>query len=238
MKPKFELSIDAVETINSLPESWSQSQYRQLLENLEFDGTNELPEDQLQDYALMALQDLEPDEAAAALLETILGSLLSEGKRQNLSEEITTERQWEEYPDLRCHEPLFNIQILLNLAFPETPQPEIHKVEVTLSSLNQPAEQYLRDHQNSIDEALIVRCLAPATSESSILNRLFEDQIAEGPFPEAEHILWKVFVESLPAEEGKRQRRKLSLFCPIRWTSDLEDANAIECEPFIDEAKH
>jgi len=235
MKPKFELKINTVETVNELPESWSTAAYRELLTQLEFDGLEDVPEDQLRDYAVMALQDLEPADAAAALVELTIGDRLSDGRKQNLATDMPTDRCWEEYPDLSCHEAIFNAQILLNQAFPETPIPEINKVGAALSSLNQPAEQFLVDHATAIPEAVLVRCLASAAAEDSILNRLFEDPIAGADFPEAENIAWQVITESLPPEGSKRQRRSLSLYSPIRWTSDLEDDLAVECEPFIEE---
>ncbi len=235
MKPKFELRINTVETVNELPESWSTEGYVALLKRLEFDGIEDVPEDQLRDYAVMALQDLEPAEAAAALIDITLADRLSDGRKQNVATDMPVDRCWEEYPDLSCHEAIFNAQVLLNQAYPETPAPEINKVDAILSSLNQAAEQYLARHGDAIPEAVVVRCLASAASEDAILNRLFEDQISGGDFPEAEHIAWHVATGSLPPEGNQRQRRSLSLFSPIRWTSDLEDDLAIECEPAVDE---
>lgn len=235
MKPKFELKVNKVETVNELPESWPESKCLELLKQLEFDGADEIPADQLREYAAMALQDLEPAESAAALIEFTLGDRLSAGKKQNVATEMLTDRCWEEYPDLSCHEAIFNAQVLLHQAYPETPLPEIYKVDATLSSLNQAAEQFFIDHPEGAPESLIVRCFAAASAEDSILNRLFEDSIAGGPFPEAEHIAWQIVREALPPEGNKRQRRALSLYSPIRWTSELEDDLAIECEPFIEE---
>ena len=106
-----------------------------------------------------------------------------------------------------------------------------------MSSINQAAEQFFMDHPTVIPETVIVRCLAAASADDSILNRLFEDQIAGGAFPEAENIAWQVITDTLPPEANKRQRRSISLFSPIRWTSDLEDDFEIECEPFIGESE-
>ncbi len=235
MKPKFELTINSIEIVTQLPGTWTDSDCLALLHQLEFDGADEIPTDQVREYAAMALQDLEPNEAAAALLNATLGTRLSAGQLQNLSEEMTSERQWEEYPDLSCHEPIFNAQVLLNQAFDETPQPEINKVDLTLCSLNPAGEQYLGELSATLPESFVVRCLAAATAEDSILNRLFEDQILGGTFPEAPHIAWNVLVETLPPEGNRRQRRMLSLYSPIRWTDDLKEDLTIECEPYIEE---
>ena len=152
---------------------------------------------------------------------------------------MTDERPWEEYPDLSFHERIFNAQFLLNQAYPETQQADVHKIEATLCSLNQPAETYLQQCNqeaagHGIPEALIVRCLANALPDTAILIRLFEAQInGEVPFTEAENILWHVYAEQLPAEGDRRQRFQLTLYCPTRWTGPLEADAVVECEPFV-----
>lgn len=239
MKPKFELSINSITVVNELPGAWSDKDCRALLNQLEFGDSSEIPTDQLREYAVMALQDLDQDQAADVLVDFIFGNALSAGKKQSLSEEMTIERLWEEYPDLSCHERIFNAQFLLNRAYPETPQPEINQVEAVLSGLNRPAELYLQEHSpkispKGIPETLIVRCIACGLSDDCILNRLFEDQIlGEVRFTEAEHILWHVYSNSLAPEGDNRQRYQLSLYTPIRWTGQLEEENVIQCEPFV-----
>lgn len=81
---------------------------------------------------MMALQDLEDDDAAEILLDHIFGEKLPPGGKQNLANEMTEERPWEEYPDLSFHECIFNAQFLLNQAYPETQQPKINKVVLLL----------------------------------------------------------------------------------------------------------
>ncbi|MCB1121419.1 MAG: hypothetical protein KJT03_07715 [Verrucomicrobiae bacterium] len=239
MKPTFELEVVSVDIVHELPNTWTNEDCRALLDALEFGDASDISDDQLREYAVMALQDLEDDKAAGILLNHVFGDKLSAGKKQNLADEMTDERPWEEYPDLSCHEPIFNAQYLLHQAYPQAQQPEIHKVVVILSSLNQPAELYLQAHDpetagNSIPEALIVRCLAVALPEQSILFRLFEDQLTGTvKFSEAEHILWHVYPKKLPSEGDRLQRYELTLYCPVRWTGGLKKGTVIDCEPFI-----
>ncbi len=238
MNPKFELSIKSVTVVNELPNTWSEKDCLALLHQLDFDDIASISADQLRDYAIMALQDLDEDEASDAVVDFVFGDTLSDGKKQNVSEEMTQDRLWEEYPDLGCHERIFNAQFMLNQAYPTTPQPDINKIEVELSSLNQSAESYLQksncDDSLGIPEALIVRCIAAGLSDRAILVRLFEDQLTgEAKFPEAEHILWHVYPKRLPADGGKRERYALTLYCPTRWTGELAGEVALECEPFI-----
>ena len=54
----------------------------ELLDQLEFADTADIPREQLRDYAVMALQDLEDDEAAGKLLNHVFGKKLSAGKIQ------------------------------------------------------------------------------------------------------------------------------------------------------------
>jgi len=210
MKPKFEIEIVSKSVVNELPHTWTNPECQSLLDALEFGDSSDIPPEQLRDYAIMGLQDLEDDEAAGVLLNHVFGESLSPGKKQSLAEEMTDERPWEEYPDLSCHERIFNAQFLLNQACPQTQQPEVNKLVLRLSSLNQPAEAYLQKHDSDtegckIPEALIVRCLAAALPESAILNRLFEDQLkGDVPSTEAEHILWHVYNDDLPDNEDRR----------------------------------
>jgi hypothetical protein len=238
MKPKFELFIKAVSVVNELPNTWSEKDCLALLQQLEFEDVESISPEQLRDYTIMALQDLDEDQASNAVVDFVFGDSLATGKKQNVSEEMTEDRLWEEYPDLACHERIFNAQFMLNQAFPGTPQPEIHKIVVELSSLNPPADAYLQAHDpdkgSAIPETLLVRCLAAGLSERSILIRLFEDQIkGEAKFPEAEYILWHVYSKRLPAVAGKKERFELTLYCPTRWTGELEDGVVLDCEPFI-----
>lgn len=239
MKPKFELEVLSVGMVHELPDTWTNAECKALLDALEFGDSADLPEDQLREYAVMALQDLEDDKAAGILLDHVFGDKLSSGKKQHLAEEMTDGRPWEEYPDLSCHKRIFNAQFLLNQAYPQTQQPEINRVVAVLSSLNQPAETYLKAHDpeaggHKIPEALIVRCLAMALPERSILFRLFEDQITgAATFSEAEHILWHVYPKKLPADGLRGLRYELTLYCPTRWTGKLKKNTVVACEPFI-----
>ncbi|EDY81299.1 hypothetical protein VDG1235_917 [Verrucomicrobiia bacterium DG1235] len=232
MSQKFSFTINSINTVSELPGAWTPKHSSELLKRLEFEGAADVTEDQLQEYAVMALQDLECPEAARALLDVVLGNKLSDGKKQNVSEEMESERLWEEYPDLSCHEPIFNAQVLLNKAFPSVPTPEVNLVRATLRPLDQAAEALLKEIASpNLPEAFITRCIAAASSETSILNRLFEDQVAGGPFPEAEHLVWHIQTEKAPAEDKFRAGYVLSLFSPIRWTESLEEDNVTECSP-------
>lgn len=237
MHPRFELSVQSVEPALEIPATWSGQDCAALLLHLEFEDIGSIPAGELRDFAVMALQELEPAEAARALLDTVFGSELSDGKKQNLAEEMTVDRCWEEYPDLECHERIFNAQVLLHRAHSETPEPGIVRVGAVLSALDAEAAQVLAAGSGSamVPEPLLVRCIAAALPERAILNRLFEDPIAGGPFAEAEHLVWHVESTELPPEGPRLRRVDLSLYSPVRWLGDLEPDLVVECEPHVDD---
>lgn len=232
MTPTFSFAIDSIKTVSELPGTWTPQDCLKLLAELEYEGASDLPEAELRDYATMSLQDRDCAEAALALLNVVIGDRLSAGKKQNVSEEMQSERLWEEYPDLSCHEPIFNAQVLLNQAFDSIPKPEARLIQATLRPVDQASEAHLRElAKPNPPEAFIARCIAAASSETSILNRLFEDQIAGQPFPEAEYLVWQVQSKQLPAEGSLRPGLALTLFSPVRWTESLKQGTVIECSP-------
>lgn len=111
-----------------------------LLKHLEFADAESIETGPLREYAVMALQDLEVEEAAYALLDFAFGDELTKGKKQNIAEDMQREPLWDKYPDLAYKEPIFNLQRLLNLAFDQTPKPEVHRLQATLAPADQAAE--------------------------------------------------------------------------------------------------
>jgi len=81
MNPKFELSLLSISVVHELPGIWSEADCLSLLNELDFGDTTDIPSAQLREYAVMALQDLEDDEAAGILLDHIFGHELPAGKK-------------------------------------------------------------------------------------------------------------------------------------------------------------
>lgn len=235
MKPKFEISVLTVSRSQQLPGTWSEDDCLRLLQHLEFDGADALAPAERRDYAIMALQDKEDVEAASQLIEFGIGDRLNRGRKQNLAEEMTTDRAWEEFADLSLHEAIFNAQVMLSAAFPSVPSPEIYQIALRLKPLNPAATHYLGDLPTgaagpALPETVLLRALASAMPTDAIINRLFEDQVAGQPFPEAEHILWQI-QSTVDADQGLQ----ISLYSPIRWMTPLEEDMTAEVEPFIED---
>ena len=237
MNPKFEITINSLTRVNQLPGTWTDEECLKFLQHLDFDGADALAPAERREYAAMALQDKSTAEAAAALLNHLVGDKLTDGQTQNLAEEMTTGRMWEQYVDLTLHESIFNAQVLLHQAFPSAPRPEINQIEITLRAIDPAASRYLINLAAAIPprlipEAGVLRCIAAAMPPDAILNRLFDEQLAGAPFPEAEAILWKTRGEVL--SDSDKPARKISLYSPIRWTSPLEEERTAECSPVME----
>ena len=221
MNNHFEVTVLETEKLSTLPGAWTPTACRALLDVLEFDGVEALSDEEMASYATMALQDLAPEEAAALVLTHVLEGKLKEGQIRNLSEEMKDERQWEQNADMRCHEPIFNAQVMLHEAFPETyPAPDVLRMKLRVAALSAAGDEIL---QKPLTEAFLVRILVEGMPDDAILKRLFSDAIAEGPFPEASQILWHYAAELAPPTEACRTHCTLTLCSPRYWMGPLED---------------
>ncbi|MEQ9298475.1 MAG: hypothetical protein RIF33_07925 [Cyclobacteriaceae bacterium] len=213
MKTSFEIEITKITEVVDVPHSWSDEQYLELLEKCDVDDIKDIPHEEVRDYALLALQDLEPDEAAERLLQTKLGDKLSQGKIENLAQEMKNERVWEEYVDISMHEKLYHCASPLYMAFPR----KVSEADARFCSLKiNPQTPYSAKVLSDLDESMLTRMLADGMSDHSILNRFFNDKLVKGPFNEAEHIVWQYEVinsEALPLS--------IELYTSAYWLGDL-----------------
>ena len=118
-KHLFDVSVTSVQAIHDMPGAWSDDDYRRLLTQLEVDGVDDVCGSDLLDMTAMALQDLEADDAADAVLAYKLGESISAGARGNIIEDLLDDqRPWEEAADITLHAPIFAAAILLHKVFP------------------------------------------------------------------------------------------------------------------------
>lgn len=231
MKALFEVTIERYETLNSMPESWPVAALRALLDVLEVD-TSSLSDEDLNGYALMALQELEPEEAASIVLTQTLGGLMTPGQIRNLREEMKDDRKWEDSADMRTHEPIFNAQILLGEAFPATySTPDVVRLTALVRAIDPEGEILLG---KPMTEPLLVRMLADGMPDSSVLKRLFDDALIKGPFPEASQILWQYRVENIDDESAAGIARRVVLYSPKSWMGPLKQARSYTSSAFPD----
>lgn len=194
MKPGFEVRVLRFRVLEELEGVWLASDFRALLDMMEFEDSSGIDDAELRDMCLMSLQDLEPRVAAALLLRYRLGDRLSKGEIDNMSNEMLDEKLWEEDADMALHEQLFNVGSLLYAAFPgSVPVPDAVQAALSVTATNEPAEQLVAQ---PLGESFLVRLLADGMDEGAVLHRLFDEQIQGTSFPEADTIVWTVRCES------------------------------------------
>jgi hypothetical protein len=202
MAATFQLTIDEVLAVDELPGTWTDDKYREILERLDIPDARGVSHEELFEMCVMALQDLEPLEASELTLDVCLHGILKDGQIRNAAHDLRDEALWENYPDLKAHEPLFRGAWLVSKAFPQAfSAPEILRVDLRLAPRNEAARKRIAQ---SLNEAALLRLLAQVMEASSILLRMFGDQIRGGTFPEAEYLLWTF--EQSPADDGTAVR--------------------------------
>jgi hypothetical protein len=190
MKATFLLTIDELSVIDELPGTWTDEKYRETLERLDIPDAHEVSHEELMDMCVMALQDLEPLEASELTLDVCLRGILRDGQIRNAAHDVRDEALWENYPDLQAHEPLFRGAWLVSKAFPrDFATRKITRVDFRLAPIDEAARKRISE---PLTEAQLLRLLAQIMDSSSVLSRMFADQIRGGAFPGAEYLLWTV----------------------------------------------
>tara|TARA_R110001632_G_scaffold19898_1_gene59812 strand:+ start:10664 stop:11350 length:687 start_codon:yes stop_codon:yes gene_type:complete len=192
MKTSFKVEKLKFVSIEELPNSWSNQNYSDLLDLMDFDGISELEPEELKEFCLMSLADNEPEDAAKIVLTYIFKNRLSKGQIDNLSNEMLDEKMWEEYADISMHEDFFNINQLLyqayNGKFPN-PKAVMFQVKVTAKSKED------LSIFNNFPEASLIRLLVRGLPENTLIYRLFEEQIEGLKFKDAKDIIWQLTIE-------------------------------------------
>jgi hypothetical protein len=125
MKTDFPIKVLDFRVLREIEGAWTQADYGALLQTMDFGETGVMSDAEMREITLLALQDLEPVEAAELVLTQHLGHRLKSGQIKNAANEMLEEKLWEEYADLSLHEGMFNVASLLYAAFPRRfPQPD------------------------------------------------------------------------------------------------------------------
>jgi len=120
MTKVFNISVTGLEKVFDMPDTWTEEDYRGLAHQLEVEDIDDISGSDLLDMVLMALQDLEPREAADAVLAYKLQALAKPGVRQNIVQDLLEgQRPWEEAADIKLHAKIFAAAVLLQKAFPK-----------------------------------------------------------------------------------------------------------------------
>ncbi len=175
--------------IQRLDDFWTDDHMQAILANLDMDGLDDMTANERFEMATMALADLPPHEASELLLHVVLGERLREGQMDEIAHEMLVERLWEDHPDIALHEAFFNVgQLLCDCQPGRFPKPNGLRIQIRLDSDSaDPAAL-----GSIVNEATLVRAMGRKLDGNTRLVRMFDDQIKSGPFPEAEHIFWRL----------------------------------------------
>lgn len=227
MKNIINVTRTGYKTITELPHSWSDQDYRNLLELMDFDGIEALGPEELKEMCLMSLTDNTPEEAAKLVLDYVFENRLNAGQIANLSNEILEEKLWEEYADISMHEDFFKVHQLLYDAFDGTfPHAEAISFSVKLLAKDK-SSLAVFDHYA---EAPLIRLLVAGLPENNLIYRLFDEQVDGETFKEAKDIIWQ-----LKAEKGNENEILFHIISSGYWFKDFKYTEPYETETHSDE---
>ena len=208
-----------IKTIKEIEGVWSNEDYIELLERLDFPDADKVAAEELQEMLFMAITDYDPEEAAEILLSYKFSNKLTEGQIHNLSHEMVEDSVTEEFADISLHFPLFNVNRLLYKAF-NGKFPNTKASQITLE-LKFPSNQKVK-----ITKEIVLKAICNGLNDQNLIKRIFEDQISGTvEFIEAEHIIW--IMEML--EDGN-----ITITTSDYWLNE-EDFSSLEFEGNINE---
>ena len=226
MKKTFIVTRIHFKTISTLPDYWTETKYRDLLDLMEFENVAGLDPSELKDMCLMSLTDNEPEDAATIVLSYVFKDKLNKGQIANLSNEILEEKLWEEYADLSLHEEFFAVHQLLYDAFEGTfPHPEAVSFQVRLQETDKKGLALFENNP----EPTLVRLLVKGMADNNVIHRLFDEQLDGEKFPEAKDILWQLQLTRNEAGE-----LIADVISSSYWFKDLKYVEQFEAETHPD----
>lgn len=220
---KYTVTINAVKKVDELKGSWTDTDYKALLEKFNYPDAQSLKPAELRDFLFLAIADFEPNEATEILLEYKLAEELADGQIDNLSHEMLREKVSENYSDISLHKDLFEVNQLLYKAYNgKFPLTQANVITFELKPENGEA--------NDISKETALKAISAGLKDSNLIHRLFEDPLqGKASFPEAEHIIWEL------QSKGDHQ---YEIITSEKWI-EKEDFTSAEFEatvlPFEDE---
>ena len=181
---KYQIKINSLESIDEIPNYWTENDYRQLLELFDFPDAKNIASDNLLEMLQMAITDFEPADAAKVVLQYKLSDALNEGQMDQMSHDMLLDKISEEYANIALHYPLYNINQLLYKAFNGSfPNTKATRLEFSVDN----------DDKTEFSKADLLRLLQNGLASSNLIVRMFEEQLtSEVDFADAESILWEV----------------------------------------------
>jgi hypothetical protein len=225
MNSKYHVTLHSIEEIQELPNGWTNDHYRTLLELADFDGYADIDESELKDYAILALQDMDVEDAAMLVLQYRFAEQFTKGQIQNLAFELMNDKLWEEYQDISKHEEMYHCTVLLKAAFPRK-FPETDAVKLIFEV--QPTDTNGREALAQPSKTLLTRLLAHDMDSHAVLKRLFSGSLAGGSFPEANHIIWQF------ASTQLENSIQFTVYSSWYWFKPMEEVSSFTASVPID----
>ncbi len=227
-KHKYTVEVLQLKEVHEIPGAWNNEHFKGLLHLLEYEGVEDIPEEELKEMTCLALSDLEKEEAVEKVLEFRLGDRLNKGQRKNLGNEMQDDPLWIEYSDLSFHEELFNAGCMLYWTFPRNfPSPDIARLTFRIKAQKPEG----RSNLTTPDAAFLCRILNGGMDEHNIMNRLFDESLEGNAFPESEHILWQFHAGEYKEGEGAIE---ITLYTSWNWVEDLKGVNTFDSVAWAD----
>ena len=214
-------------SLTELPDSWQNSDYKALLDKMNYENSADIKEAELKEMCLMSFTDLEPREAAEIVLGYLFPEQLNAGQIDNLAHQMLTEKLWEENPELPLHRGFYQATQLLHDAYNGTfPRTQAVQLQVKCTAAN-PADLAVFAEAPA---APLLRLLAPGLPDSALLNRLFSAQLAGPEFAEAKSIIWQLTTVSQDASSVV-----FDVVSSAYWLEEFKYADTYEATTHPDE---
>ncbi|HKK59939.1 MAG TPA: hypothetical protein VJ937_10705 [Salinivirga sp.] len=177
------VKISDLKTKDELKDAWNLADYRELMSRFEVPDPETVKDGEVKDFLFMAINEFEPEEAAAIVLDYKLSDHLNEGQIDNLSNEMLREKMPEKYSEIDFHKSLFEVNQLLYKAYNgKFPYIQFNVIDLEMK----PA-----DNEAEVNKELVLKALSHGLNENNLLWRLFGDQLeSKVAFPEADAIVW------------------------------------------------
>ena len=134
---------------------------------------------------------------------------------------------WEEYADLSLHEEFFNVhQVLYNAFNGKFPIPEAVQFKIKVSTVKNSNLEIFETNT----ETPLIRLLVNGMPETTLINRLFEEQLEGTNFKDSKDIIWQ-----LSKEIVDKNNVIFTVISSLYWFKDLKYVNDFEGETHKDE---
>lgn len=183
MKATF--TIGKVTTLNEIPNYWTTDDYFALLKEFDVPVAATLSTKECIEYLQMAVEELEPNEAAQVILAYKLSEYLNKNQIEQISNDMLIDKISEEYPEINLHYDLYSInQLLYTLYNGKFPNTKAISIEIISE---------IENHEAVLTKEEILKYLMQMVSDSNVIRRLFADKLEPSvPFEEANDIVWEL----------------------------------------------